>query len=202
MRLRAHRLLRKKKVVLMLVDVRGAHFYSAARRKVFVELLAETCTDKSKVARLLKSRYGCRDAGVNWDFAICQVVTWAWFCAGLARIEGILGLLGCHDCVQSIRVLGRIVEGMADGINWEADPRHADLIRKSFGVTGRSVESPAVRDKADDIEGRVPIGKEEADRYRANTMRAQYLSSDRPEIQVECWGLARKMQQPSNLDEM
>ena len=33
-------------------------------------------------------------------------------------------------------------------------------------------------------------------------MRAQYLSSDRPEIQVECRDLARKMQQPSNLDEM
>ena len=33
-------------------------------------------------------------------------------------------------------------------------------------------------------------------------MRAQYLSSDRPEIQIECRDLARKMQQPSNLDEM
>ena len=43
---------------------------------------------------------------------------------------------------------------------------------------------------------------EAADRYRANTMRAQYLSSDRPDIQVECLDLARKMQQASNLDEM
>ena len=33
-------------------------------------------------------------------------------------------------------------------------------------------------------------------------MSAQYLSSDRPEIQVECRDLARKLQQPSNLDEM
>ena len=33
-------------------------------------------------------------------------------------------------------------------------------------------------------------------------MRPQYLSSDRPEIQVECRDLTRKMQQPSNLDEM
>ena len=36
-------------VVVMLIDVRRAHFYSAARRKVFVELPAEACTDKSKV---------------------------------------------------------------------------------------------------------------------------------------------------------
>ena len=52
------------------------------------------------------------------------------------------------------------------------------------------------------LKGAVPIGMEAADRYRANTMRAQFFSSDRLEIQVECQDLARKMQQPSNLDEM
>ena len=39
-----------------------------------MELPAEACTDKSKVERLLRSMYGCRDAGVNWDFAICHVM--------------------------------------------------------------------------------------------------------------------------------
>ena len=61
-------------VVLMLTNVRRAHFYSPARRKVFVELLEEAGTDKSNVGRLLRSMYGCRDAGVNWEFAICQVM--------------------------------------------------------------------------------------------------------------------------------
>ena len=65
-----------------------------------------------------------------------------------------------------------------------------------------TVATPGVRGKSVDIEGEVPIGKGAADRYRANTMRAQYLSSHRPDIQVECRDLARKMQQPSNLDEM
>ena len=51
-----------------------------------------------------------------------------------------------------------------------------------------------------DIAGEGPIDKE--DRYRANTMRAQYLSSNRPDIQIECRDLTRKMQQPWNLDEM
>ena len=82
-------------------------------------------------------------------------------------------------CVQSIRRLGRIVDWTADGITWEADPRHAELIRKLFGVTGRSVTTPGVRYKLDDTEWEVPIDEEAADRYRANTMRAQYLSSDR-----------------------
>ena len=50
-----------------------AHFYCLARRKVFVELPEEADTDNSKVGRLLRSMYGCRDAGVIWEFAICQV---------------------------------------------------------------------------------------------------------------------------------
>ena len=33
-------------------------------------------------------------------------------------------------------------------------------------------------------------------------MRAQYLSSDRPDLQIECRDLAREMQLPSNVDEM
>ena len=72
------------------------------------------------------------------------------------------------------------MERTDDGITREADPRHAELVRKSFGVTSRSVATPGVRDKLDDIEGEVPISKEAADRFRANTMRVQYLSSDRP----------------------
>ena len=83
-------------------------------------------------------------------------------------------------------MLGRLVEWTVDGITWEADLRHAELIMKSFGVTGRSVSTPGIKDKLDDIEGEKTLGMEAADRYLAKTMRAQYLSSDRPEIQVEC----------------
>ena len=184
------------------MDVRRAIFYSLARREVFVELPEEAGTDESKVGRLLTSMYGCRVAGVNWEFKICQVMIAIGFVQGRAspciyrhlekqlRVwvhgddfvplgyivnvrcffvklqefwvvtnRGILGPPGYHDCVQSIRVLGRIVEWTADGITWEADPRHEELIRKSFGVTGRSVTTPGVREKLTDIEGEVPIDK-------------------------------------------
>ena len=74
--------------------------------------------------------------------------------------RGIRGPSGYHDCVQGIRVLGRIVEWIAHGITWETDPRHAQLIRMSFGVTGRPVATPGFRNKSDDTEGEVPIDKE------------------------------------------
>ena len=112
--------------------------------------------------------------------------------------EFILAFSGCHDCLHSIRVPSRIVEWTADGITWEADPQRAELIRKSFGVTRRSVTAPGEGDKLTDIEGEVPMDKEASDRCCSNTMCAQ---CDRPDIQIEC-DLARKMQQPSNLDDM
>ena len=117
------------------------------------------------------------------------IINVKWFSSETARV------LDCHEWRNPWTL-------WTDDGTWEADLRHAELIRKSFGVTGRSVATPGVRDKLNDIEGEVPIDKEAADRYRANTMRAQYLSSDRPEIQVECRDLARKMQQPPYLDEM
>ena len=71
-------------LVLMLIDVRRAHFYSPARRKVFVQFPEEAGTGKSKVGRLLRSTHGCRDTGVHWVFAICQVMIAIGFVQGRA----------------------------------------------------------------------------------------------------------------------
>ena len=73
-----------ERVVLMLIDVRRANFSSPARRKLFVQLPEEDSTDKSKVGRLLRSMYGCREAGVKWEFAICQVMIAIGFVQGTA----------------------------------------------------------------------------------------------------------------------
>ena len=115
--------------------------------------------------------YVCRDAGVNWEFAICEVmiaigfvhgrasaymyrhlenssvygymemtlylpvtsINVRWFFVKLQEFwvvtnRGILGPSGYHDCVQGIRVLGRLVEWTTEGITW--DPRPAEPIRK------------------------------------------------------------------------
>ena len=128
------------------------------------------------------------------DFVLLgYIVNVRWFFVKLQEFwvvtnQGILGPPGYHDCVQSIRMLGRIVEWTADGITGEAGPRHADLIRKSFGVTGRSVATPGVRDKLTDIEGAVPIDKEASDWYRANTMRAASVNEQNSRIlgQIRC----------------
>ena len=208
-------------VVLMLIDTRRAHFHSAARRKVFVELAAEAGAGKGKVDRLLRSMYVCGDAGVNWKFPICEVMIAIGFVQGRAspctnrHLEKQLYLSFTSSVSdETARVLGGDESRnswtfwiprlrtehpsvwQARGVDRRMDhlgsrPQHAELIRKSFGVTGRSVTTPGVRDKLNDIEGEAPIDKEAADRNRANTMRAQCLSSpvtdQRYKSSVETW---------------
>ena len=47
-------------------------------------LPAEAGAGKGKVGRLLRSMYGCRDAGVDWEFAICEVMIAIGFVQGKA----------------------------------------------------------------------------------------------------------------------
>ena len=54
--------------------------------------------------------------------------------------------------MHSIQILDRIVEWTVDDTTWEADLRRAEIIRKSFDVTGRSVSTLRVTDKIIDIE--------------------------------------------------
>ena len=73
---------------------------------------------------------------VGWLVGCLFGLLVGWFVGWLVWLVGWVLVVGCstpleHDCAQSIRVLGSIVEWTADCITWEADPRHAELIRKS-----------------------------------------------------------------------
>ena len=62
-------IVRHETYVIGFVDVTRAHFCALATRDVLVELPQELRDqiEGDKVARLLKSMYGCRDAGHNWE---------------------------------------------------------------------------------------------------------------------------------------
>ena len=47
---------------------------SPATRELFVELPPELGRGPNKVGKLLRSMYGCRDAGLNWELAIKKVM--------------------------------------------------------------------------------------------------------------------------------
>ena len=64
-----------KDVCLLFIDVKKAHFWSPARRRLLVELPSEAGIDNEKYVGLLhKSLYGTRDAPANWEAAIRAVM--------------------------------------------------------------------------------------------------------------------------------
>jgi hypothetical protein len=131
-------------------------------------------------------------------------------------VRGIMGPPGYKDCVQELRVLGRLISWTAEGITWEADPRHAEIVCKSYGLRAgadtsastsaspkamRKITTPGVSDKQEELENEVPLDIAQRALYRSMTMRTQYLTQDRPELQFQGRERARRMQEPTNLDE-
>ena len=85
-----------------------------------------------------------------------------------------------------------------NGLTWEADPRHAELVVQAFQVTGTRVTTPGAKEKAEDAEkGDLPLDAEDVALYRSVAMRAAYLSMDRPDIQYSCRELAKAMASPT-----
>ena len=97
--------------------------------------------------------------------------------------------------------MNRLISYRHDGIHWEADPRHAEILVSAYGVGGRQVTTPASKDSAKEIESEEPLSKEGADSFRSSAARSQYLSEDRPDIKVATRRLTRRMAGPSTLDE-
>ena len=115
---------------------------------------------------------------------------------------------------REIRVLNRIIRWETDGISYEPDPRHAEIIAKEMGVDGtKGVVSPSIKESIDDeetpakgtpdggspYEG-VELQGAEATKYRAIIARGNFLSIDRPDIQYAVKEASRCMAKPTTKD--
>ena len=128
--------------------------------------------------------------------------------------RGILGPPGTPNTIQDIRVLNRNISWKDiswkdEGIWWEPDSRHADLVveilEPKIGKDGRAVsaqaskvKTPIAKPTAKDIEkDKEFLSSEEASLYRSVAMRAAYLEQDLPDLQVATRSLAQGLQQPT-----
>ena len=68
--------------VLMFLDIKKAHFWAPARRRILVELPDELGLSKDYVGLLHRSLYGTRDAPLNWEMAIRDVMVQLGFQQG------------------------------------------------------------------------------------------------------------------------
>jgi len=113
------------------------------------------------------------------------------------KIRGRLGP-GVNDD-KSVRILNRIVTWKEDGIHYEADQRHAEIIVKQLGFKNSSnpVSTPGVKPSE---ENEKRLSEKEATLYRAIVARANYLCQDRSDIQFAVKELCRRMSMPTKGD--
>jgi hypothetical protein len=117
------------------------------------------------------------------------------------------GRLGpCQGDQKSMRILNRVVEWSEDGIRYEADQRHAEIIVKHLGLEGesRSMCTPGVKgikgSEEEEKELDVVLGSHDATMYRAIVARGIYLAQDRSDIAFAVKELSRRMSCPDARD--
>ena len=122
----------------------------------------------------------------------------------IVKDRGVLGPRPDLGDVQEIVVLNRILRFIPEGapggecIEYEADPRHADILAAQFGFTdtSKTVATPGVRTKMTESQLE-PLKDKDAAFYRSACMRLGYLSMDRPELQYVAKECARGMAVPT-----
>ena len=217
------------------IDVRKAHLYGRATRRVAVQLpkLAG-----SGYGLLLRTLYGTRDAASAWETEIARVMRDYGLLQGKSspciwrsaernfallihgddlvftgpRVEfdalaafiskswelDIKGCLGRDGNKRDLRILGRLLSFHQGTYQMEADPRHVDILIRSFDVQ-KSCVAPGVKSSADE-EDTTPLEYDKASLYRSQVMRAAYLSLDRPELSFSVQQCAKGMCNPTVSD--
>ena len=101
---------------------------------------------------------------------------------------------------KSIRVLNRVLSWTPEGIQYEADQRHADIVVEQLGLgNAKGVSTPGSKDdvgKALHDPG-LPLQAQDAIEYRALAARLNYLALDRPDLQYATKEIATHMASPS-----
>jgi hypothetical protein len=104
---------------------------------------------------------------------------------------------------KHVGILNRVVEWDEEGIKYEADQRHAEIIIREMGLSGskKGLSVPCSREGKDNgEEDRKELEGSEATRYRALTARGIYLAQDRTDIGFGAKELSRNMAKPCEED--
>ncbi len=113
------------------------------------------------------------------------------------KVRAVMGDEAGDD--KEATILNRTVRWTNEGVEWEADPKHAKIIMEEMGIEEESkgVRSPISREGKVEEGDEEELTREEASRYRRVSARANYLSADRPDIQYAVKEICRGMAKPT-----
>jgi hypothetical protein len=109
-------------------------------------------------------------------------------------------LSGAKEDVQEVKILNKIVRWTDEGIELEADPRHAELVVRELGLEKATASKTAGVKANREEEEEEELSREEARRYRAVAARLNYLAPDRVDIGYSVKEAARSMAKPRVAD--
>ena len=99
-------------------------------------------------------------------------------------------------------VLNRVVRWTKDGLEYEADPRQGEKLLRDLKLEGEGVKAaatPGVKATREQLDADAPLEPTKQTPYRAVVARANYLASDRPELQYGAKEVCRWMSAPTEL---
>ena len=118
------------------------------------------------------------------------------------RFETKTQLLG-HGPGESteVKLLNRSIRLTRDGLEIEADKRHAEAIIEQMGVKkGKSVTTPVDTGKKEEGSIEEALGVEDARIFRGLAARLNYLAQDRPDLKFAALKASKRMSTPTERD--
>ena len=114
---------------------------------------------------------------------------------------------------KEVRVLNKVIRYTSEGLELEADPRHAEIVIRDLELDGRrSCKTPGVKlegmktvkkddePDGDDEEVEEEMSAKDATKFRAVVARLNYMAADRADIQYAVKEAARHMSSPRVVD--
>ena len=113
------------------------------------------------------------------------------------KVRAILGPGDKDD--KEVVILGRRVRWTPKGIEYEADPKHRQIVLEYFGFQegSRALGVNGDREEREEEGDSEPLGKEEAKAYRGLAARLNYMSLDCPDLQFGNKAGSREMASPT-----
>ena len=115
------------------------------------------------------------------------------------KVRGKLGPDKADD--KAITILNRCVTWTGQGIQYEADPRHVEILINEMEFHGvKPSLVPGSKSSSKDDENDPHLDASQATKFRQLIARCNFLCHDRPDIQYSCKEAARGMSSPKKSD--
>ena len=166
----------------------------------FVQGLSSPCCFHHREKQLR-----CVVHGDDFTFAgPATALAWAEAAMHKQFLMKVVGRLGPDaDDMKEIRVLNRVLRWTAQGIAYEADPRHAEILMTGLLGASRPVTTPGtaaakggLEEEEGEAEEEIPLKGDDVGLFRSYAARANYLAMDRPELAYPAKELCRRMKEP------